>query len=144
MHLLLQQKLNLLNNKSYFVPKCKLPRPCLQGICGLRGRQTVTGDCHASYLLWIAESFDHSQPQVSQFFCCCCSVATDPMDSSQPGSILLSDVNLNILSISKNEKKTNHSLEFRTFDLGTSLGGPVVKTLYFQCREHRMDPWLGN
>ena len=23
-------------------------------------------------------------------------------------------------------------------------GGPVVKTLSFQCREHRFDPWLRN
>ena len=23
-------------------------------------------------------------------------------------------------------------------------GGPVVKTLRFQCRGHRFDPWLGN
>ena len=23
-------------------------------------------------------------------------------------------------------------------------GGPVVRTLCFQCRGHRFDPWLGN
>ena len=23
-------------------------------------------------------------------------------------------------------------------------GGPLVKTLYFQCKGHKLDPWLGN
>jgi len=23
-------------------------------------------------------------------------------------------------------------------------GGPVVKTLYFYCSKHELDPWLGN
>ena len=28
--------------------------------------------------------------------------------------------------------------------LGDFPGGPVVKTPYFHCRRHGLDPWLGN
>ena len=28
--------------------------------------------------------------------------------------------------------------------VGDFPGGPVVKILYFHCREHRFDPWSGN
>lgn len=47
---------------------CKKPKLCLQGVWSLGGRHIVTGDYHSSYLLWIAESSDHGQPQVSRFF----------------------------------------------------------------------------
>ena len=82
-----------------------------------------------------------ANPKCLDSFAAVQSLSCDPMDSSQADSILLSDVNLNILNIGKNDTKTIHwkCRTFRDFP-----GSPVVKTLYFQCREHRLDPWLGN
>ena len=61
-----------------------------------------------------------ANPKCLDSFAAVQSLSCDPMDSSQPDSILLSDVNLNILNIGKNETKTIH-WKFRTFDLGASL-----------------------
>ena len=46
-----------------------------------------------------------------------------------------------------NVKKVTYLLELRKLNLKSVardfLGGPVVKTLYFQCRRTRFDPWVG-
>lgn len=47
----------------HFVQNVRNPGPA-----GPAGRQTVTGDYPSSYLLWIPESSDYGQPQVSQYF----------------------------------------------------------------------------
>ena len=49
-----------------------------------------------------------ANPKCLNSFAAVKSLSCNPMDSSQPGSILLSDVNLKILSTGKNKTKTIH------------------------------------